>query len=272
MNDKTSNPPVDDVKKRLEVAIEVARRAGDITLEYFRKDDLAVERKDDDSPVTVADRRSEETLRSRITEAFPQDGILGEEFPELQGESGYRWIIDPIDGTKSFIHGVPLYGVLIGVEYKGECVLGVIRIPALDECIYAAKGQGAWYFVGRNVPTPARVSNRQPLGKTLFVTSEVASFDEVGRRDIYERLQSATRLTRTWGDCYGYLMVATGRADVMIDPIVKPWDAAAVQPILEESGGTFSDWIGHPNIYTGNAVATNGLVLDEVMRIVQKHP
>ncbi|MBN2578916.1 MAG: histidinol-phosphatase [Pirellulales bacterium] len=264
------NPSSSDVSQRLEVALDAARRAGNVTLEYFRSDDLAVERKDDDSPVTMADRRSEETLRGRIAEAFPQDGILGEEFPEQPGSSGYRWIIDPIDGTKSFIHGVPLYGVLIGVEYKGRCVLGVIRIPALDECVYADRGGGAWYQAGNQPPRPARVSKREPLAKALFVTSEVATFDETGSRPLYDRLQAATRLTRTWGDCYGYLMVATGRADLMIDPVVKPWDAAALLPILEEAGGTLTDWNGRPDIYTGNAVATNGLIYTEVMRIMQE--
>jgi histidinol-phosphatase len=276
-NDKNSNPQslipnpsTTEVTKRLELAVDAARRAGNVTLEYFRSDDLAVERKEDDSPVTAADRRAEETLRGLIGEAFPHDGVLGEEFPEQPGTSGFRWIIDPIDGTKSFIHGVPLYGVLIGVEHEGRCVLGVVRIPALDECIYAAEGQGAWYFVGHNRPTPARVSKRQPLSKALFVTSEVTSFDETGSRAIYNRLESAARLTRTWGDCYGYLMVATGRADLMVDPVVKPWDAAPMIPILQEAGGTLTDWTGQPNIYTGNAVATNGLIYEEAMGIIRK--
>jgi histidinol-phosphatase len=264
------NPLSRDISQRLDLAIDAARRAGNITLEYFRSDDLVVDRKGDDSPVTIADRRAEETLRSLIAESFPRDGVLGEEFPEQPGTSGFRWILDPLDGTKSFIHGVPLYGVLIGVEREGRCVLGVIRIPALDECLYAAQGQGAWYFVGHNPPTPARVSKRQPLAKALFVTSEVATFDKTGSRDIYDRLQAATRLTRTWGDCYGYLMVATGRADLMIDPIVQLWDAAALLPILEEAGGTFTDWNGQATIYSGNAIATNGLILPEALAIVKR--
>ena len=142
-----------DIARRLDLAVKAARKAGNITLEYFRTDDLVVNLKQDNTPVTIADHKVEEYLRDTIASAFPDDGILGEEFAEREGGSGYRWIIDPIDGTKSFIHGVPLYGTLLGVEYDGQCVLGVIRIPALDECLYAAKGQGAWYFVGHNQPT-----------------------------------------------------------------------------------------------------------------------
>jgi histidinol-phosphatase len=137
-------PPLpSDLQPRLALAIEAAREAGQITLEYFRRDDLEVELKCDDTPVTAADRRAEQCLRQRIATAFPDDGILGEELGERPGTSGFRWIVDPIDGTKSFIHGVPLFGTLIGLEREGESVLGVIRIPALDECVYAARGLGA---------------------------------------------------------------------------------------------------------------------------------
>ena len=259
-----------DIARRMDLAVKAARQAGNITLEYFRTDDLVVNLKQDNTPVTIADHKVEEYLRETIASAFPDDGILGEEFAEQKGGSGYRWIIDPIDGTKSFIHGVPLFGTLLGVEYGGQCVLGVIRIPALDECLYAAKGQGAWYFVGHNQPKPARVSQRKPLAKALFVTSEVITFDQTGRRVVYDRLQAATRLTRTWGDCYGYLMVATGRADLMVDPVMALWDAAALLPILEEAGGTFTDWQGRNTIYNGEGIATNGLILSEVLEIVNK--
>src|SRR3972149_2731994 len=258
-----------DIARRLELAVAAARQAGNITLEYFRTDDLEISRKRDDSPVTIADHKAEELLRDKISSAFPQDAILGEEYAEQQGSSGYRWILDPIDGTKSFIHGVPLYGTLIGLEYEGESVLGVIRIPALDECLYAAKGQGAWYFVGHNEPKLTRVSQRKPLAKALFVTSEVINFDKTSRRKVYDRLQAATRLTRTWGDCYGYLMVATGRADLMVDPVMAIWDAAALLPLLEEAGGTFTDWQGRRTIKSGEGIATNGLILSAVLETVK---
>jgi histidinol phosphatase-like enzyme (inositol monophosphatase family) len=258
-----------DINARLELAVEAAREAGRITLEYFRREDLQVERKGDDSPVTVADRKAEEHLRGRIAEAFSTDGILGEEFGEQPGTSGYRWILDPIDGTKSFIHGVPLYGTLVGIEEDGEPAAGVILIPALAECVYAARGQGAWYELGDAPRRPARVSQCARLDEALFLTSEVAGFDEVGRRDAYDRLQAATRLARTWGDCYGYLLVATGRAELMVDPIVNVWDAAAVLPVIEESGGRFADWQGRPTIHSGQCLATTPELYDEVLAITR---
>jgi histidinol phosphatase-like enzyme (inositol monophosphatase family) len=263
-------PGVEDLERRLTFALEIAREAGDITLAYFGRDDLAIERKEDDTPVTLADRRAEEHLRKRIAETFPNDGIFGEECEERSGKSGFRWILDPIDGTKSFIHQVPVYGTLIGLEHEGKSVLGVIRIPALNECVYAAEGRGAWRQRGNEPPKPARVSKRPKLAESLFVTSEVLTFDEVGRREAFNRLQKTARLTRTWGDCYGYLMVATGRADVMVDPVMSLWDAAALQPILTEAGGTFTDWKGQPTIYSGEGIATNGLLLDEVLKLVQE--
>jgi histidinol phosphatase-like enzyme (inositol monophosphatase family) len=263
------SPSHADLERRLVLAVAAAREAGDLTLKYYRRDDLNVERKKDNTPVTIADRQAELLLRERIAAEFPDDGIFGEEHPERPGTSGFRWILDPIDGTKSFIHGVPLYGTLIGVEYEMESVLGVIRIPAQDECVYAATGQGAWYQSGEQSPKPAHVSSCQSMSEALFLNSEVRCFDDTGRRAAYDRLQNASRLARTWGDCYGYMMVATGRADVMVDPIMALWDAAALQPILEEAGGTFTDWQGCPTIQSGEGIATNGLLLDEVLRLVQ---
>jgi histidinol-phosphatase len=261
---------LDAINRRLELAVAAARQAGRGTLEYFRRDDLEVQRKGDDSPVTVADRQAEQQLRVQIAEVFPEDTIFGEEFPERAGTSGFRWILDPIDGTKSFIHGVPLYSTLVGVEFEGRSVLGVIVIPALDEGVYAAAGQGAWYFQGDKPLKKAQVSDCSLLEEALFLTSEVSNFDEIQRRDVYYRLQAATRLTRTWGDGYGYLMVATGRADVMVDPLMQAWDAAPMVPILEEAGGRFTDWQGRPTTHSGQGIATNGRLLDEVLAITRE--
>lgn len=262
-------PPTGEVLRvRLEFALRIAREARDLILGHYRRDDLAVERKADDSPVTVADRGAEKLLRARIEAAFPDDAVLGEELGQCEGRSGYRWILDPIDGTKAFIHGVPLFGTLIGIEHEGASVVGVILIPPLDECVYAAKGLGAWYTRGNAEPRPARVSACASLAESLFLTSEVASFDKLGKRGAYDALQQSCRLTRTWGDCYGYLLVATGRAEVMVDPIMNVWDAAALQPILEEAGGTFTDWQGQPTIHSGNGIATNGRLLAEVLKTI----
>ncbi len=260
--------PTDDINGRLELALDAARAAGRITLEYFRRDDLQVERKGDNSPVTVADRQAEEHLRRRIAEVFPEDAVLGEELPEKPGTSGFRWILDPIDGTKSFIHGVPLYGTLVGVEHADEPVIGVILIPALNECVYAATGQGAWYVNEDEPPRPAKVSACPKLSEGLFLTSEVASFDKVDGGDVYRRLEASARLARSWGDCYGYLLVATGRAELMIDPVVALWDVAALMPVIEEAGGTLTDWQGRRSIRSGNCIATNGHVFDEVLTLV----
>jgi len=260
---------VRDIGSRVECAIQAARAAGDFTLPYFRRRDLVVERKSDSSPVTIADRGAEELLRHQISQRFPQDGILGEEFPERPGASGFRWILDPIDGTKSFIHGVPLYGTLVGLEYESEPLAGVIYIPVLQEFVWAAKGQGAWYRQGEAPWEPAKVFTCPRLADALVVTSEIANFDAIGRPEVFERLNRQARLLRTWGDCYGYLMVATGRADVAIDPIMNLWDAAALLPILQEAGGTFTDWQGRPTVCSGQGIATNGILLEEVLAITR---
>ncbi len=258
-----------DLTERMELAVAAAREAGEVTLGYFHSGQVKVDRKSDDSPVTIADREAEQLLRRRIGEAYPDDAVLGEEFPETAGSSGFRWILDPIDGTKSFIHGVPLYGTLVGVEFEGESRIGVIRIPATGQCVYAAQGQGAWFIEGDRGPTPARVSTCRKLSESLFLTSEVLSFEQFGRRAAYDRLQSIARLTRTWGDCYGYLMVAVGRAELMVDPVMAVWDAAALLPILQEAGGTFTDWQGNPTIHAKEGIGTNGCVIEEVLATIR---
>jgi len=257
------------LENRLELAKTIAREAGDITLRYYCQDNYQVEWKHDASPVTVADREAEKHLRARIAAAFPQDAILGEEFGEQAGSSGFRWILDPIDGTKSFIHGVPLYGTLVGVEYDTQSVVGVIHIPGLDEMVYAAQGGGAWYCRGSSAPRRAQVSQKDRLGDGLFCTSDVKGFGERGSADVYQRLQNAAKLARTWGDCYGYLLIATGRAELMVDPRMHLWDCAALAPVIEEAGGKFTDWAGTPTIHANEAMASNGRVHDEALALVR---
>ena len=257
-----------EILERLQLAVEIANEAGQITLQFFQQP-IDVELKADSSPVTIADREAELYLRQRISIEFPHDAILGEEFDERAGNSGYRWILDPIDGTKSFISGVPLYSTLIGVEHGGRSVVGVIQIPALRECAFAAKGHGAFYSRGNSEPVQARVSSKTKLAESLFCTSEVKTFGQYGRQAAYHSLQQATRLGRTWGDGYGYLLVATGRAELMVDPKMSIWDCAALQPVLEEAGGTFTDWSGQPTIHSGEGIATNGHVLEEVLAVTR---
>jgi histidinol-phosphatase len=260
------------IENRLEQAVQMALAAGQVTLQYFQQDNFQVERKSDRSPVTVADRQAEQLLRQRIAQHFSSDAVVGEEFGEQGGSSGYRWILDPIDGTKSFIFGVPLYGTLVGIEHEGQPVAGVIHMPGLHESVYAGRGMGCHYRRGDSDPVPARVSAREQLAEGLFVTSQVDSFGSRGADEAFRLIQQQAYVTRTWGDCYGYLLVATGRADVMIDPIMNVWDAAAIQPILEEAGGTFTDWQGRPTIHGGEGIGTNRRLLDHVLAITRRFP
>jgi histidinol-phosphatase len=262
-----------EIAERLQFAVEIGREAGDGTLRYFRRSDLAVERKSDHSPVTVADRTAEELLRKRIGDRFPEDAIIGEEFGESAGQSGFQWVLDPIDGTKSFIHGIPLYTTLVAVLQDDEPQIGVIHAPALGETVFAAKGTGCWYTGGSaNKPQPARVSSAAMLSEGLLLTSEFEGFHKRASgdaTDIFVRLQRSARIARTWGDGYGYLMVATGRAEVMIDPIMNLWDAACMLPVIEEAGGHFSDWKGVSTVRAGEALATNGHVWGEVLEKIK---
>ena len=253
------------LRAMLDFATEAAWQAGKITLEYFQSG-TAVERKADASPVTLADRRAEEKLRDCIQRTFPLHGILGEEFGEVAGRSPYRWVLDPLDGTRSFIQGVPLYGVMMGLEDAGRAVLGVVHFPALGETVYAAKGEGC-YWNGRR----ARVSAVTQLEDAVVLATSVRSLYEEGRGAAFEALQEKTRLQRTWGDCYGHILVATGRAEIMLDPILNIWDCAALQPILEEAGGTFTDWTGIHTHTGGNGISTNGHLLQTVMEIVRSN-
>jgi histidinol phosphatase-like enzyme (inositol monophosphatase family) len=258
------------IDERLVAAIAAARLAAADTLRWFNSPTLVVDTKADASPVTQADRAAEAILRGQLLGAFPDDAFLGEETGATAGTSGYEWIVDPIDGTKSFIRGVPLYATLVGCRQAGQGVLGVIAIPALDEMVYAARGAGAWHVRGSASPVPARVSARATLRESLVCSSDFTSFARwsAGRAAgdaARGRIESACGVVRTWGDGYGYLLVATGRADVMIDPLLNAWDAAAVETVVTEAGGRFTDWRGRPSIDSGDGVATNGLVHDAVL-------
>jgi histidinol phosphatase-like enzyme (inositol monophosphatase family) len=259
--------------ERLHLAIEMAREAGDVTRRFFRRSDLKVESKADNSPVTAADRAAEELLRERIAKRFGDDGIIGEELGTRDGTSGYQWVLDPIDGTKSFIHGVPLYTTLVAVLENDVPRIGVIHAPATGELVYAAQGGGCWYTPdSRAEAQSAKVSKIARLDQSLLLTSEIEGFKNHRPQnafDVFVRLQRQARLARTWGDGYGYLLVATGRAEVMIDPVMNLWDAAPMQTIIEEAGGQFTDWQGNPTIRAGESLATNGLVTDEVLTITR---
>ena len=251
----------DSLVKEMEFAVEAAWQAGRSTLGYFLTA-VRPEWKEDATPVTVADREAEETIRKLLAKAYPADGIVGEEHEDKEGTTGRRWIVDPIDGTKSFIHGVPLYGVLIGVEVDDEPAVGVAHFPALNDMISAAKGLGCTWN-GR----PARVSDVSRLeDATVILTDSVRVY---GRGEEIDRILSKAKLVRGWGDCYGYALVATGRAEVMLDPIMSVWDCAALAPIMEEAGGTFTTWSGETTIWGEEAVGTNGVLFDTVMGLIR---
>lgn len=253
-----------ELKALLDFAVTLARHAGEITNRYF-KGSFVAERKQDNSFVTAADREAERSLRAQIEKAFPEDAILGEEEGEKPGGSNRRWILDPIDGTYSFVHGVPLYGVLIGLEIDGEAVLGIVNLPAVDEMICAARGLGCFWN-----GAPANVSATESLGDALLLATDFSSCEWYGFGRAAEILQRQVNARRTWGDVYGHMLVATGRAEIMLDPIMNIWDCAPLLPILEEAGGTFTDWRGQRTIDGGNAISTNGALFESVMSVIRE--
>jgi myo-inositol-1(or 4)-monophosphatase len=245
----------------LDFALDAAWRAGRLALGHYQTG-VAVQRKADDTPVTLADRGAEELLRRLIGERFPGHSVVGEEHGVTERDSDHRWIIDPIDGTQSFIRGVPLWGVLLGLEIAGEMVVGVVNLPALDELIGAALGAGCRWN-GR----AARASSVGRLGDGLLCYTDVSSLER-HPSGCWPRLRAATKLQRGWSDCYGYVLVATGRAEAMVDAIVSPWDVAPLPPILRECGGRFSDWDGRMVIDGGNAVASNAHVHEQLLDVL----
>ena len=251
-----------DPQDLLDFALDAAWQAGRATLGHFQTA-VPTERKADNTPVTLADREAEKLLRELISRTWPDHGIVGEEFGRSPSNSPYTWIIDPIDGTKSFVSGVPLYSNLLALTDGQEALLGVANFPALGDMIYARRGGGC-YWNGRRT----QVSAKNDLADALILTSELNYFTPPERWQAWLRLGEQTYAQRTWGDAYGYFLVATGRAEVMMDPHMHVWDCAPFRVIMEEAGGTFTDWQGTPTIHGGESLATNGHLFDEVMRII----
>jgi histidinol phosphatase-like enzyme (inositol monophosphatase family) len=256
------------LRSRLEVALEACWRAGKITLEYFQTG-VQVELKDDHSPVTIADRRAEEEIRRWLNRYFPDDAIVGEEggATAARHEAKATWYIDPIDGTKAFVCGVPFYGTLLACEMHGRVVVGVAHFPALDETVWAAQHAGC-YWNGRR----ARVSKVQKLEDAVLLTTDFYRMNGMGHQSALDQLCRSTKLQRTWGDAYGHILVATGRAEIMIDPKMAVWDCGPLLPILEEAGGRFTDWTGEATIHGKNAFATNGHLHEAVRQILNGDP
>jgi histidinol-phosphatase len=246
---------MNDWDELMDFATQTVAGAGEITLRHFGS--VAVEYKGDGSEVTEADRAAEAYVRAAIAEAFPEDGILGEESEERPSESGRRWIVDPIDGTRSFGAGVPLYSVLLSLEVDGVISLGCVHLPVLGHTLVAARGAGAWVD-GRE----ARVSECDEISEARLVTSGLEYWRDASNdhhRAGFGRLVEATRFTRTWGDGYGYFLVATGRVDLFVDPIAgQLWDYAPMTVILPEAGGRLTQIDGLPLAPRSSALASNG--------------
>lgn len=250
-------PPID--QETLDLALGLARTAGGRTLRWFRAADLTVDRKADGTPVTAADRDAERFLREELQAAFPDDGILGEEEATVTGTSGRRWIIDPIDGTKAFTCGVPLYTTLLALEDEHGVAVGVIHLPALGETVWAGRGLGCWSERG-----PARVHERASLDRAYVMSSSLDTWTPAQLAAV----AGAGAILRTWGDGYGYALVATGRVAAMVDPIVEPYDIGPMPVLLAEAGGRFTDLTGVGTIEGGSGLASNGRVHDELLALL----
>ena len=242
----------------LEEATELARRAGRLTLDWFSPS-VEVDLKADGSPVTEADRAAEQLLRQELSRRYPEDFIVGEEHGDSGGGSGRTWFIDPIDGTASFVRGVPLFATLLALEDTHGIAVGVIDLPALGETVMAGRGLGC-YLNGR----PIAVNGRADLEGSVLCTSGY----DLMPGDMAERLHRSPLALRGWGDAYGYALVAGGRVEAMIDPVVAPWDIAPMAVILPEAGGTFTDFTGVPCYRSGTGLATNGSLHEAVLEIV----
>jgi histidinol phosphatase-like enzyme (inositol monophosphatase family) len=252
----------DSSATQMEAVAAVARVAGDIALSHWRTN-LSVETKRDGSPVTVADRAAERAARDWIEARHPADGILGEELGLAREQAPRRWLIDPIDGTRTFVRGVPLWGTLVALCEGERVVAGAAYFPALGELLAAAPGEGCWWNGARtSVSACATLSDA-----TVLTTDERFPRSEPRRRR-WQRLAGRALISRTWGDCYGYLLVATGRAEVMTDGVMAPWDVAALLPIVEEAGGVLTDWRGRRTAFGDGAIATNAALAAEARTLL----
>ena len=248
----------------LDAVRELAKIGGDSTLQYFGKN-LKVESKDDDSPVTAADRNAEKLMRGWLADKFPEHGIIGEEYGVTNPDSNYQWVLDPIDGTRSFIHGIPLYTTLVGLMFKNKPVAGAIYAPVMNQLCSAAYGTGAFLNDEK-----VQVSECKDLSDAVFLTTDIQHILEFGHDKALAEMMKTVKMHRTWGDAYGHMMVASGRADIMFDPVLSIWDAAALQPIMEEAGGVFADIDGVKSIHSGNGFSTNENLLPGLVDLFRK--
>jgi histidinol-phosphatase len=263
-HETTVQPSARLLDARVAPAAELARITGMVALRHYRSR-LTVETKADGSPVTIADRAAEEAARAWVRANFPEDGILGEELGEERPGAKRRWVIDPIDGTKSFVRGAPLWGSLVALCEGEQVLAGAAYFPAVEELVAAAPGAGCWWNGSR-----CHVSTIDTLANATVLTTDERFRERPERREGWVELSRSASVSRTWGDCFGYLLVATGRAEAMCDPILSPWDAAALQPIIEEAGGVFTDWSGASTAFGGSAIATNRALAEDVRSMLSR--
>jgi len=248
-----------EVRELLEFATALATEAGALTLRYFGGI-VDHDAKGDGSPVTVADREAEQLIRGKVEARYPDHAILGEEYGESNEGSRVRWILDPIDGTRTFMRGVPLYGVLIGIDIEGESAVGVAHFPPLAETVAAGAGLGCTWN-----GEPCRVSGVDRLEDAVVCTTDVERLLSRPEGAGWRRLQQRAAFSRTWGDCYGHALVATGRIEVQVDPVMAPWDAGPFLTIVTEAGGRFTTLSGEATVHGGSGVSSNGVLHGEVL-------
>jgi histidinol-phosphatase len=249
-------------RTRYEAAVDASAKAAELAHRYFDID-VAVEWKKDDSPVSVADREAEQFLRDKLLGAFPDDGFLGEEFGDKPGNSGFRWIVDPVDGTRSFVRGIPVWATLVGLEHGGEQIAGVVVSPGLGHTWRALRGDGAFRDERR-----IRVSDVNHLSQATLFYTNLKWFDRAGKRDDFLRLSAQTQNQRGYGDFWGHVLVAQGSGDVMVEQGVHVWDVAAIKPLVEEAGGRYSNWDGKTDIHRPDVVVSNGKLHDAVLAVL----
>lgn len=254
-----------NLKPLLDFATELAYDAGRLTLGYFGRsaEGLGLEHKADASPVTLADREAEALIRRRIGARYPEHAVVGEEFGDDEKTATHRWLIDPIDGTKAFVRGVPLYGVLVGLEVESRIEVGVAYFPALGELCAAATGLGCT-LNGR----PVRVSDAKNLSESTVGFTDIASFAKYSRAEAWERIAAAAYDRRGWSDAYGHMLVATGRMEAMLDPVMNAWDCGPFPVLLREAGGYFGDWSGTETVYGNEGLSTTRVLLPEVLELI----
>lgn len=246
----------------LDFAIKAVKRSEDITVKYF-DGKIKHKVKKNNTPVTIADLKCEDHLLRKIKKKFPGHSIYSEERGVKDKSSEFRWFIDPIDGTKNFMRGIPFWGTLLALEYQGEIVMGVISMPAVNEFVYAAKDMGCIYNDKK-----AKVSKIKKLPETYLIHGGLEYITKQYYRENFFDLAGTAYYSRGFGDCHGHSFIINGRADVMFDPFVSPYDVAPIKICIEEAGGMFTDINGDKTIYGGNAVVTNGRLHDEVLKIL----